>query len=370
MPRPVAIRSEDLAEEIRRYRHNWVHQVIEVGEQLRRRVIGRLESEGGYERVRFSLGPFISLVWREPRPLTELAQQLSISRQACSKIARLAEQDGYVEIARKEGDRALRVRLTKRGRSLVDDGVRFLVEEEASLSERIGSDRLARLNAATSSLFFGLGLQNQTDASLGEAARRTVGVLPLVANRIEVELLERIHAKGHEKLQSSHARLVALLGDTDMNVSEIARLQGVSRQAIGATVNGLESLGYVRREPHVADGRALHVRLTERGAELIRDSLEALEELEDELREMTGVRCLADFIELAALLHRAQRVEVELFEAPGFVSRANSDPKTEPKDRDLLSIAALLERRLGGDAATRLGRLLCESQSPSYEGTP
>ena len=367
MPPPAAAEIDDQAPkraaEIERYRDNWVHHLAGIAGELSRRVVDRLERECGYAQIRPSLGPFISLVWREPRPLTELAQQLSVSRQACSKVARLAEQDGYIDVGRQKGDRTKLVRLTERGRELVEDSVRLIFEEEAAYSELIGPDRLGRLNAATSSLFFGLGLQHQTDAGLGETARRSIGVLPIVANRVEEELHKRTRSKGHDGFQLSHARFIALLGEAGMSVSEMARLQGVSRQATGATVNSLEALGYVRRGPHETDGRAVHVRLTERGAELIRDSLEALDELEESFREIIGARRLADLVSVAAELHGVQALEDELFGAPGFVNQGGDPARPASRaqrDRELRAIAAFLERRLGSGAAIRLGRLLCD----------
>ena len=162
-------------------------------------------------------------------------------------------------------------------------------------------------------------------------------------------------------MQLSHARLIALICDGEMSVSEMARLQGVSRQATGATVHSLESLGYARRDPHQTDGRAVQVRLTERGEELIRDSLEALEELEDGFRETLGVRRFADLVSVAAELHGALALEEELFEARGFVKQGSipvsRDGRAAP-DRELRTIASLLERRLGAGAATRLGQIL------------
>ena len=156
MPPSAAADARDPALEraagIERYRDNWVRHLLGISDELSRRVVDRLERECGYPRIRPSLGPFISLVWREPRPLTELAQQLSISRQACSKVARLAEQDGYVEVRREKGDRAQRVRLTERGRELVEDSVRLIFEEQATYEEWIGADRLRRFNAASSAL--------------------------------------------------------------------------------------------------------------------------------------------------------------------------------------------------------------------------
>ncbi len=355
---PVLVR----AEEIERYRSNWVSHLLEIGGHLSRRVVGRLESECGYARIRPSLGPFISLVWREPRPLTELAQQLSISRQACSKVARLAEQDGYVErVHPQKGDRAHHVRLTERGRELVADSVRLIFEEQAAYAEWIGADRLGRFNAASSALFFGLGLQDQTDAGLGEAARRSIGVLPIVADRVEEELLERIRAKGHEELQLSHTRLIALIGDGEMSVSDMARLQGVSRQATGATVHRLETLGYVRRDGDETDGRVIRVRLAERGAALIRDTLAALDELEASFREILGSSRFTDLANVASELHGAVALEEEMFDARGFINQGSGPVRLvgpAPRDRELRAIASLLEKRLGAKAAARLGRLL------------
>lgn len=351
---------------IERYRSNWVHHLIGIADDLSRRVVDRLQSECGHEKIRLSLGPFISLVWREPRPLMELAQQLSISRQACSKVARRAEESGYVERVDGEGgDRAQRVRLTARGRELVEDSVRLIFEAESFYAAWIGTSRFRRFSTASSSLFFGLGLQDQTDGGFGEAARRSIAVLPIVAGRVEEDFHRAIRAKGHESLQLSHARLLARIGDEEMSVSEIARLQGVSRQATGATVHSLESLGYVRLAAHQTDGRAVRVRFAERGDELIRDSVDALDELEERVREMLGARAFADLTNIAAELHTLVALEEEISAAGDagtqvvdFLSR----PDRGLSDRQLQTVASVLERRLGETAARRLGQLLIGSK--------
>ena len=367
MPPPPAADPQrpavDLAATVERYRHNWVGHIHHLGASLSRRTIERLERECGYPRIRPSLGPFISLVWREPRPLTELAQQLAISRQACSKIARLAEDDGYVErVLAQKGDRAQCVRLTKRGRDLAEDSVRLIFEEQSAWEARIGAGRLRRFNAASSALFFTLGLQDQTDAGLGKDARRSIGVLPLIADHVELELRERVRAMGHSGLQLSHARIVALVGDGALSVSDMARLQGVSRQATGVTVRSLESRGYVKRDALESDGRAIRVRLTEKGEALVRDTVATLEDLEAEFREKLGTRRFADFVNLAAELHQALTLEEELLEARAFEAPP-TDPAERngraPRDRELRAIASLLEEKLGTSAASRLGRILC-----------
>ena len=359
---------------VERYRHNWVSNLFDIGGRLSRRAVERLEQECGYARIRPSLGPFISLVWREPRPLIELAGQLAISRQACSKIARLAEEDGYVErIRANRGGRAQCVRLTKRGRELAEDSVRLIFEEQATYEDWIGEKRIRRFNSASSALFFVLGLQDQTDAGLGEAARRSIGVLPLVADRVELELRDRTRAKGYEGLQLSHTRLIALIGEGEMSVSEMARLQGVTRQATGVTVRNLESLGYVRRDAHETDGRAIRVRLTERGEALIRDTVASLEELEQEFRTTLGPRRFADLMNVAAELRAALALEEELSEVRGFVNQGSgpvAPDRAVPRDRELRAIASILETRIGEKAANRLGRILCDKPAPRRIESP
>ena len=176
----------------------------------------------------------------------------------------------------------------------------------------------------------------------------------------------RTRARGHEGLQLSHTRLIALLGDGERSVSEMARLQGVSRQATGVTVRGLESLAYVRRDAHETDGRAIRVRLAERGEVLMLDTLAALEELEEEYRATLGARRFADLVNVAAELHGALSLEDELFEARGranAISGRVAPDRSPPADHELRTIASLLEERLGTRGATRLGRMLCDESS-------
>lgn len=362
--RPTPRSSAQVAN-VERYRDNWVRHLLGIARDLDRRVTLRLDSEQGYDQLRPSLGPFISLVWHAPRPLAQLARVLGISRQACSKLARLAEEAGYVErVDADHGARAQEVRLTRLGRRLVNDAVRMIFEAEASYAERIGEDRLRRFIAAAASLFSGLGLHEQTDPDLEEVARRSIGVLPLIARRVEDELRETTRARGHDVLQLSHARLIALIGHEGAGVSEMAQRQGVSRQATSATVRNLESLGYVRRETDEHDGRAVHVVLTRRGQTLIQDSLLALAELEQDFREILGARRFDDLVGVAADLHASLLIENDA------VSTVASRVVQTPSDHVLREIASRLEERLGKTAAKRLGVLLASAGLPESPPRP
>ena len=361
---PTRSTSESAARQLSdgRFPDNWVRHLLAIAQDFEQSVIARLESECGYDEMRPSLGPFLLHVWDAPRPLSQLARALRVSRQACGKLAQLAEQSGYAE--RVDGDQGLRaqqIRLTRLGQEVVDDGIRMTSEAEASYAERIGDVQLRRFITAISALYSGLDLEKQTDPTRRDHARRSIGVLPLIAYRVEKVLCEATRARGHDDLQLSHLRLVALVGHEGSRVSEMARHQGVSRQATSVAVQSLESLGYARRESDPHDGRAVRVVLTDAGETLLRDSIDALAEIEQDFREILGARRLGDLVRVAASLHAALRDDAETVEAATHGIPATKVRVRGPlSDEELRGVASRLERHLGQDDMTRLVAMLCD----------
>ena len=62
-----------------RYRDNAARHLIGIGRDLQNRAMHDLTSDFGYKDLRPSLGPILSLVASQARPLGVLATQLAIS---------------------------------------------------------------------------------------------------------------------------------------------------------------------------------------------------------------------------------------------------------------------------------------------------
>ena len=106
-----------------RYRGNVARHLIGISRDLESRVVRSLDEDGGYQGLRPSFGPLLSLLWDEGQPLTVIADELAISKQACSQLANLVQEAGYVERMPNPQDRRSKVvSLTERGRSLVEEG--------------------------------------------------------------------------------------------------------------------------------------------------------------------------------------------------------------------------------------------------------
>ena len=103
----------------------------------------------------------------------------------------------------------------------------------------------------------------------------------------------RARALGHKELRPAHARLMVFLGWEGSRITDIARAQDVSKNAIGQLVTELEDLGYVERVPDPTDGRAKIVRYTDQGRALIADAATTAERLDAEIEAIVGGRRLA-----------------------------------------------------------------------------
>ncbi|MGW0174410.1 MarR family winged helix-turn-helix transcriptional regulator [Rhodococcus sp. NPDC003322] len=111
------------------------------------------------------------------------------------------------------------------------------------------------------------------------------------------ETHRRLVDQGHPDLRPAHGFAMQAVGLDGVSASELGRRLGVSKQAAGKTVDRLEALGYVARQPDPSDARAKVVVLTERGVDSLRRSAEIFEQLRADWASVIGadrVRQLED----------------------------------------------------------------------------
>jgi DNA-binding MarR family transcriptional regulator len=350
-----------------RYRGNFARHLIGISRDLESRVVRSLVEVRGFQGLRPSFGPILSLLWEEGQPLTAIAAELAISKQACSQLATSVGKAGYAERRPHPFDRRSKVVcLTARGRALVEDAVRSILEIESEYRALLGATAYQQMTRALTDLYQGLGLPTHSDPGTVARARHTVGVLPLIVVRIQRELMEATTDRGHSGLKMSHGQVLPLIGDEGGRIFEIARIHGVSRQAISMISQDLEELGYLRREPDPRDRRGVVLRLTEAGEGLIEDSVSALDGVEAAFMEILGARSLSNLKRSAHSLYRSLHLEEEIFkdrsDAVTSLVRAD-DPsagraKANRGDREMEQLASRLREELGHGDATRLAALL------------
>jgi DNA-binding MarR family transcriptional regulator len=145
--------------------------------------------------------------------------------------------------------------------------------------------------------------------------------LPLLLAGAFRALIDALHAelaqRGHPDARPIHGFALQAIGPDGATVSELGRRLGVSKQAATKTATSLERLGYVVRESHPSDARAVWLRRSPRGEQMLSLSAEIFERLRAEWGAQLGVdriRALEDDLE-----HIATTTPTKLADLPGWL---------------------------------------------------
>jgi DNA-binding MarR family transcriptional regulator len=118
------------------------------------------------------------------------------------------------------------------------------------------------------------------------------------------DLHRELAERGHPDARPIHGFALQAIGSDGVTTSELGRRLGVSKQGAAKTAAGLERLGYLTREPDPGDARALLLRPTARGVELLALSAEIFDRLRagwsDELGEQRLAALEDDLLQIVA----------------------------------------------------------------------
>lgn len=96
-------------------------------------------------------------------------------------------------------------------------------------------------------------------------------------------LIDELHAQlarqGHPDVRPMHGFVLQAIGAGGTTAAELGRRLGISKQAAGKTIDSLEQIGYVEREPDPRDARRRTVRLTARGIDCLARSARIFDDL-------------------------------------------------------------------------------------------
>ena len=91
-----------------RYRHNFSRHLLGVARYLQASMMDTLQEECGHANLRLGFAPYITLIGEGEKRLTDLAEILGVSRQACNQTAKQVEAAGYIERRAHPTDRRAR----------------------------------------------------------------------------------------------------------------------------------------------------------------------------------------------------------------------------------------------------------------------
>jgi DNA-binding MarR family transcriptional regulator len=90
------------------------------------------------------------------------------------------------------------------------------------------------------------------------------------------------------QLRGSHRRILQMIPSQGVRITDLARIAGMTKQALGEFVDGLEESGFVRSGRDPADGRVRLVTRTDRGDAAAEAAGQAIEAIERQWRKEVG----------------------------------------------------------------------------------
>ncbi|MGK5741214.1 MarR family winged helix-turn-helix transcriptional regulator [Micromonospora sp. URMC 103] len=114
---------------------------------------------------------------------------------------------------------------------------------------------------------------------------------------VQREIFTRAAQQGFADVRPRHGAVLAYLDPEGTRPGELARLAGRNKQTMGAILDELERLGYVRRVPDPADRRAKLVVPTDRGRTFMEVSDRLVGLIEQNLASTLGPDLYRDFRE-------------------------------------------------------------------------
>lgn len=102
------------------------------------------------------------------------------------------------------------------------------------------------------------------------------------------QMREGVADLGYHDYRRSDAAVIRALARAPLTIAGVGATLGVTRQAARKVVDGLEARGLVTVAPDESDGRAVSIRLSERGEAYARAVVDVIERLNGELASRVG----------------------------------------------------------------------------------
>jgi len=348
----VTANTETTDEVQERYRDNFARHLLGVTLYLQSEIMDRLIRDCGHQGLRINYEPYIQIIGNGGARLSDVADLLEISRQAANQTANQIEAAGYIQRLSDPSDgRAKLLALTSRGKTLRQDGIREAIRLQSQMESMAGVRSISRCIDTLTVLNRKLGLMLPSPGGkAGKREAQLAGLLPRLRDYITLRLMHLTSARGHPDLKPGFGQVLTAIGPGGGRIRQMAQAQGVSKQAIGATVTELEDLGYLHRVPDPADARQVLLHFSGRGRKLISDSVSSVDAIVAEFSDIVGSKALNDLCDCLRTLYRALHLEEDVFGNSATV--------------DIRVLAKQLCNQLGEEGARALGQILL---SPSQD---
>jgi DNA-binding MarR family transcriptional regulator len=118
--------------------------------------------------------------------------------------------------------------------------------------------------------------------------------LILLFRAFEDDLVRRLETEGYSDVTPADLNVLRFVRPTGSTSIEIAKLAGVTKQAIAKSIASIEAKGYIKRQPNSEDGRSQIIVFTPKGMRLLKTCIAAISQIESVYEAKLGKKAFAD----------------------------------------------------------------------------
>jgi DNA-binding MarR family transcriptional regulator len=346
MPMTNSVVRATIPREIQRaYRDNFARHLLGISLHLQAEIMNTLTVKHGHSDLRVNFEPYIAFAAMGGARLCDIAEKLGISRQAANQIANQIETAGYIQRNTDPMDaRAKLIVTTERAKTLIKQGTQEALRMQVQFEEIVGGKTLSSITESLTELNRKLVALFPYKITDRNQQLPLAVLLPRLSDYTTQRLQKFTMAKGHPDLKKSFGQVLTAIGPNGGRIQQMAKTHHVSKQAISAVASELEELGYIKRDPDPDDARQVVLKFTQQGNGLLVDSVNSVDDLSTEFKEVLGTKKFTQMQESLAQIYRSLELEEDVFGAAGM-----SDTRV---------LARQLYRELGEEGAKALGQLL------------
>jgi DNA-binding MarR family transcriptional regulator len=301
------------------FSRNLPRHIAGVAQGLNERLMAQCVA-AGHAGLRASFNQVLARLSNSGTRIVDIANACHITQQAAGQLIGELEKLGYVKRKPDSVDkRAKQLVLTARGDRLLKDCNRLAAATEQELAQAIGARAFASLQAYSATLCKALPRFQEAGNGRHDLALDLAGL----ATYCDEQLMELDKLKGHSRLKMSFSQVISHISPHGSLINDLARINGVSKQAISQVVKEVEDLGYIERKQNPHDARSTKLFLTDYGLQLIADSVENISVLRAQMADVLGEKALQEFSQhiealydyfssaSAGLVDESQRLRIE-----------------------------------------------------------
>jgi DNA-binding MarR family transcriptional regulator len=263
-----------------RYQNNFMRPLLALSHHVRAELMQYLQKDCGHSALKITWEPLLNGPGVDGIQIGQLAKMMAVSKQHCDQQLKAVEKAGYLVRSQDPNDgRAKLVSLTDLGQLLLKQAKVHLADQQQTFDRQLSSADLTQLHRGLKAL--------SSHSAMGSQETPTIALLITLAATLQRRLMALTIAAGYPDLQISYEQVLNHIGLKGATMSQLAKVNNASNQAISRIVNALEDNGYVRRCHD--GGQPMRILFSRKGLMLIDSACSAIDTLKDELTEQIGL---------------------------------------------------------------------------------